>query len=292
MNYATVCIFPVGRQLSRNKFAYIVASCQLIKSSRSKKIGSDSSYISKVLRDRLKRVQLGLSTEWAEWQSADQSTLKGKLYAYFLKGKSMIDPHELFMVELSDAYRSNSPVKVQLKLVYPSHINEENARAEVVSMLDRLIAQSVKYSFGYALLLPVSLLASVIPGPNIFLIANILRLNSLRLTHTTATTLLRCMHDEKPESTGQLRHEVLFIPSSDLNMNCFNWLESAEVNKCQGTYVSDAITASLLADINTLVDSMHCDPSTHDRHAVLPAHILDEARRVVVRSFCKFYGYF
>lgn len=293
MNKIKVCVFPVSQKLKHNNYAYVLATSQLLRSTQSinNKILPERSEFHKSLRKRFKKLKLSVIEEWKEWQGGEPTSFKGKSYAYFLKVKSMLDPHELLMVELSDGYRANRP-KTMMNFVHPSSMSEADARAEVTKMLEQLLAVNWKSSIGYTLLTPLTALAAVLPGPNVFLLGNLLRLYALYLTRITAKDLLACLQSERTvDALPDTVHQIKFTPASEVGLKSLDWLDSAASHKDS----KDAISAQMeniedaIADINMLVDNLECDLTTHRLHSDAPVHILDEARRQAILSFVRFH---
>ena len=294
MNKIKVCIFPLSRKLNHSSYAYVLATSQLLRSSKSinqKTPRAERSEFQKSLNKRFKKLKLAVIEEWKEWQGGEPTSFKGKSYAYFLKVKSMLDPHELLMVELSDGYRANRP-KTMMNFVHPSSMSEAEARAEVTKMLEQLLAANWKYSVGYTLLTPLTALAAVLPGPNVFLLGNLLRIYALYLTRITAKDLLACLHSGSAvDAAGGAAHHIKFTPACELNLKSLDWMDTADFGKGHGDTIS-ANTENIediIADINMLVDNLECDLTTHRLHSDAPVHILDEARRQAILSFVRYH---
>jgi hypothetical protein len=302
MNKIKVLVFPVGRQkIQQNKYAFIVATTQFVKKGGREgdtQPRRERSPFMKAVYKRVKATRGMLEGEWREWQGADPGTLKGKTHAYFLKGKSLLDPHELLMVNLSDGYRKNKP-QTLLEIVHPSAMTADEARQEVDSMLTTVLSGNSMYIGGYALLLPVTSLAAVLPGPNIFVLANALRLYSLYLTRNTATELLRCLQPAEGSSTArtvpQSQHTVKFTLANSINVKSIDWMDTVgTVDSSAGaeagtSLLLDSNIEDLIADVNELVDSLECDVMDHKLSAE-PRHIQDESRRSAVRAFMKYHN--
>ena len=91
-----------------------------------------------------------------------------------LPAKLHLDPDELLLSTLYDRVERTS-----IEIRYPSTICPDNAKSDIMTMITSHNRRSTLLLSLYGSLLPLTLALTILPGPNIFLFGNCLRMASL-----------------------------------------------------------------------------------------------------------------
>ena len=146
---------------------------------------------------------------YESWGQLPETNWKNKLVKVFERARSQLDPHEIFAASVSDVvnHKAKHAPDWQVELVYPSKVvpSEAEMRSIFSEMLGITHASVSKKMILYTVVTPVTAIAAVLPGPNVFFAANALRLYSLWQSRRSLDQLQAC--------------EVTFVPSDCPHLN-------------------------------------------------------------------------
>jgi hypothetical protein len=195
------------------------------------------------------RIISQFNQEWNSMKSSPPTSIKGRVYKGANDLKSRIDPHELFMIDISDHIRTSN-----LEILYPSSESVDMLKSDISNTIVQLRARNKWKLIGYSLVLPFTLVFSVLPTPNIILAANLVRLYSLWLTKNSLIHLsdLMLTNTNNPPS-------ITYIPISGKGMNWKSYMETENSPTSTSVITSQSIQEAF-QDITDYVQ--HADTST------------------------------
>ncbi|KJE94574.1 hypothetical protein CAOG_05203 [Capsaspora owczarzaki ATCC 30864] len=143
----------------------------------------------------VQRISNAASDQWHEMETAPPESMRGRMYAIIQKLQSKVDPAELFFKDVSvrihharthahkhipdvpEVFGQCDVVEILHPLQQPAEFgaiqhNLGSLATDYRKRLDRRMAM-------YVALVPLTAMMSVVPGPNIFLLWNALRLHSI-----------------------------------------------------------------------------------------------------------------
>jgi hypothetical protein len=155
---------------------------------------------------------------YESWGRLPEKSWKNKLVKVFERARSQLDPHEIFAASVSDVvnHKAKHAPNWQVELVYPSKVvpSEAEMRSIFSEMLGITHASVSKNMILYTVAAPVTAIAAVLPGPNVFFAANALRLYSLWQSRRSLDQLQAC--------------EMTLVPSDCPHLN---WAAESKINE-------------------------------------------------------------
>jgi hypothetical protein len=104
-------------------------------------------------------------------QESNDGTMKRKIFDIYQYCLSHLDPHELFLSHISTTFMTS-----EIEFIYPLDLERKVIKDDVKEMLTKFRSQNTWLIVGYSCLVPITSLATLLPGPNIFLAGNLLRI--------------------------------------------------------------------------------------------------------------------
>jgi hypothetical protein len=104
-------------------------------------------------------------------QESEEGTMKQKIYKIYQYSLSLLDPHELLLSNISTTFMTS-----EIQFIYPNYLEQKIIKDDVKVMLTKFRSQNTWLILGYSCLVPITSLATLLPGPNIFLAGNLMRI--------------------------------------------------------------------------------------------------------------------
>jgi hypothetical protein len=120
-------------------------------------------------------------SEWVECRDAPDGNFKRKLYDMVQSGMDRLDPVEVALFSVSKASKTKD-----VEVLIPKSLSEREARDDLLSLVRTQKERLKRLGIVYTVATPLSALAAILPGPNIFFAANALRIYHIYLAYNAA----------------------------------------------------------------------------------------------------------
>jgi hypothetical protein len=132
----------------------------------------------------LQKIQRKGNESLKECQESAPGSFKRKIYDLYQYSLSLLDPHELLLSDISRIFMTS-----EIEFVYPNCTDVETVKEDVKVMLNKVRSQNTLLLVAYSCLVPITSLATILPGPNIFLAGNAMRIYYLWTARKSLTRL-------------------------------------------------------------------------------------------------------
>jgi hypothetical protein len=208
-----IFIFPYAHNSTKNTFRYAYLPLDL--DTHYHVINPTNKY-----EKYLSKIQQKGNETLKECQESPPGSLKRKIYEIYQYSLSLLDPHELLLSDISRNF-----MKSEIEFIYPNCTSVDTVKEDVKEMLYKIKSQNSWLLLAYSCLVPITSLATILPGPNIFLAGNAMRIYYLWTSRKSLTRLFEKEPITTPAPAATevsaetidpkypIRH-VSFVPSS------------------------------------------------------------------------------